>query len=61
MKVCAGHTPGLYVLAFVLTLFIRPQQQPGFDAKGHRIKGAKVASAESSESSEPTDSASVHV
>ena len=51
---------GLYVLAFVLTLFIRPQQ-PGFDAKGHRIKGAKVASAESSESSEPTDSASVHV
>lgn len=51
---------GLYVLAFVLTLFIRPQQ-PGFDAKGHRIKGAKVASAESSESLEPTDSASVHV
>lgn len=30
---------GLYVLAFVLTLFIRPQQ-PGFDAKGRRIKGA---------------------
>lgn len=27
----------LYVLAFILTLFIRPQQ-PGFDSHGHRIK-----------------------
>ena len=27
----------LYVLAFILTLFIRPQQ-PGFDGHGHRIK-----------------------
>lgn len=27
----------LYVLAFVLTLFIRPKQ-PGFDEHGHRIK-----------------------
>lgn len=29
----------LYVLAFVLTLFIRPKQ-PGFDEHGHRIKSA---------------------
>ena len=29
----------LYVLAFVLTLFIRPKQ-PGFDEQGHRIKSA---------------------
>lgn len=34
---------GLYVLAFVLTLFIRPKQF-GFDEKGHRIKTANVAS-----------------
>lgn len=31
---------GLYVLAFVLTLFIRPKQ-PGFDERGHRIRGTQ--------------------
>lgn len=34
----------LYVLAFVLTLFIRPRQ-PGFDEHGHRIAKAKNGTA----------------
>ena len=36
----------LYVLAFILTLFIRPQQ-PGFDSHGHRIKKSAAPSRKS--------------
>jgi len=46
----------LYVLAFVLTLFIRPQQ-PGFDSHGHRIKAAKKDGADVPASVEPAEAA----